>query len=51
MKSSEVFASGHRMDRHIPAGDTLSSQPADLTEDKVNGQSHRYDLLREYLKL
>ncbi|KAI1235914.1 hypothetical protein IHE44_0002005 [Lamprotornis superbus] len=41
MKSSEVFASGHRMDQHIPAGDTLSSQPADFTEDKTNGQSHR----------
>ncbi|XP_058699471.1 lisH domain-containing protein ARMC9 isoform X2 [Poecile atricapillus] len=41
MKSSEVFASGHRMDQHIPAGDTLSSRSADFTEDKVNGQSHR----------
>ncbi|XP_014727117.1 PREDICTED: lisH domain-containing protein ARMC9 isoform X3 [Sturnus vulgaris] len=40
MKSSEVFASGHRMDQHIPAGDTLSSQPADFTEDRANGQSH-----------
>ncbi|TRZ23074.1 hypothetical protein HGM15179_004113 [Zosterops borbonicus] len=40
MKSSEVFASGHRMDQHIPAGDTLSSRPAGFTEDKVNGQSH-----------
>ncbi|XP_071293951.1 lisH domain-containing protein ARMC9 isoform X1 [Agelaius tricolor] len=40
MKSSEVFASGHRMHQHIPAGDTLSSQSADFTEDRVNGQSH-----------
>ncbi|XP_033372714.1 lisH domain-containing protein ARMC9 isoform X2 [Parus major] len=41
MKSSEVFASGHRMDQHIPAGDTLSSRSADFTEDKVNAPSHR----------
>ncbi|XP_056354851.1 lisH domain-containing protein ARMC9 isoform X5 [Oenanthe melanoleuca] len=40
MKSSEVFASGHRMDQHIPSGGTLSSQSADFTEDKANGQSH-----------
>ncbi|XP_032924424.1 lisH domain-containing protein ARMC9 isoform X2 [Catharus ustulatus] len=40
MKSSEVFASGHGMDQHIPAGDTLSSQSSDFTEDKANGQSH-----------
>ncbi|XP_048170461.1 lisH domain-containing protein ARMC9 isoform X1 [Corvus hawaiiensis] len=40
MKPSEVFSSGHKMDQHIPAGDTLSSRSADFTEDKVNGQSH-----------
>ncbi|XP_062354818.1 lisH domain-containing protein ARMC9 isoform X1 [Cinclus cinclus] len=40
MKSSEVFASSHRMDQHIPAGDTLSSQSVDFTEDKANDQSH-----------
>ncbi|XP_021136186.2 lisH domain-containing protein ARMC9 isoform X1 [Columba livia] len=41
MKSSEVFPSGHRMDRSIPAGDNiLSSGSTDLTQDKVNGQSH-----------
>lgn len=51
MKSSEVFASGHGMDQHISAGDTLSSQSSDLPEDKANGQPHRYDLSRGYLKL
>ncbi|OPJ85575.1 lisH domain-containing protein ARMC9 isoform B [Patagioenas fasciata monilis] len=41
MKSSEVFLSGHRMDRSIPAGDNiLSSGSTDLTHDKENGQSH-----------
>ncbi|XP_016156116.1 PREDICTED: lisH domain-containing protein ARMC9 isoform X3 [Ficedula albicollis] len=40
MKPSEVFASAHRMDQHIPAGDTLSAQSADFTEDKANGPSH-----------
>ncbi|XP_057887054.1 lisH domain-containing protein ARMC9 isoform X2 [Melospiza georgiana] len=38
MKSSEAFASGHRMDKRIP--DPLSSQSAGFTEDKVNGPSH-----------
>lgn len=51
MKSSEVLAAGHRMDQHIPAGDTLSSRSAGFTEGKVNGQSHRYDLSRGCLKL
>lgn len=51
MKPSEVFSSGHRMDQHIPAGDILSSRSAGFTEDKVNGQPHRYDLSRGYLKL
>ncbi|KAF2976170.1 hypothetical protein EK904_010201 [Melospiza melodia maxima] len=32
MKSSEAFASGHRMDKRIP--DPLSSQSAGFTEDK-----------------
>ncbi|RMC02054.1 hypothetical protein DUI87_21216 [Hirundo rustica rustica] len=40
MKSSEVSASGHRMEQHIPAGDASSSRSAGFTEDKVNGQSH-----------
>uniref|UniRef100_A0A8C5J7S4 LisH domain-containing protein ARMC9 n=1 Tax=Junco hyemalis TaxID=40217 RepID=A0A8C5J7S4_JUNHY len=40
MKPSEAFASGHRRDQHIPAGDTLSSQSAGFPEDKVNGPSH-----------
>ncbi|XP_037262875.1 lisH domain-containing protein ARMC9 isoform X2 [Falco biarmicus] len=41
MKSSEVFSSGHRRDRSIPAGDSiLSSRSTDFTQDKVNGQSH-----------
>ncbi|XP_052542846.1 lisH domain-containing protein ARMC9 isoform X2 [Tympanuchus pallidicinctus] len=40
MKPSKIFSSGHRMDRSVEAGDILSSQSTDFTQDKVNGHSH-----------
>lgn len=39
-KPSKIFSSGHRMDRSVEAGDLLSSQSTDFTQDRVNGQSH-----------